>query len=34
VWLSIAGGVLVTAGGVTTLLWSRRRPPDQEGDGP
>jgi hypothetical protein len=33
VWLSIAGGVLVTLGGVTTLLWSRRRPPDLEGDG-
>ena len=33
VWLSIAGGVLVTLGGVTTLWWSRRRPPDQEGDG-
>jgi hypothetical protein len=34
VWLSIAGGVLVTLGGVTTLLWSRRRPPDLEGGGP
>jgi hypothetical protein len=34
VWLSIAGGVLVTLGGVTTLQWSRRRPPDREGDGP
>jgi hypothetical protein len=34
VWLSIAGGVLVTLGGVTMLWWSRRQPPDQEGDGP
>jgi hypothetical protein len=34
VWLSIAGGVLVTLGGVTTLVWSRRRPPDLEGDEP
>ena len=33
-WLSIAGGVLVTLGGVTALLWSRRRPLDHEGDEP
>jgi hypothetical protein len=36
VWLSIAGGVLVTLGGLTALVWSsrRRRPPDLEGDEP
>jgi len=33
VWPSIAAGVLVTMGGVTTLLWIRRRPPDLEGQG-
>jgi hypothetical protein len=34
VWLSIAGGVLVTLGGVTMLLWAGRDPSDGEGGGP
>ncbi|MGH2640756.1 MAG: Trp biosynthesis-associated membrane protein [Actinomycetota bacterium] len=34
VWLSIAGGVLVTLGGVTTLLWVRRGPADRPPEGP
>jgi hypothetical protein len=32
VWPSIAAGVLVTLGGVTTLLWTGRRQPDLEGE--
>jgi hypothetical protein len=32
VWPSIAAGVLVTLGGVTTLVWTSRRPPDLGGD--
>jgi hypothetical protein len=33
VWPSIAAGVLVTVGGVTTLRWISRRPPDLEEEG-
>ena len=32
VWPSIAAGVLVTLGGVTTLLWISRRPRDLGGE--
>jgi hypothetical protein len=32
VWPSIGAGALVTLGGMTTLLWISRRPPDPEGD--
>ena len=34
VWPSIAAGVLVTIGGVTTLSWIGRRPADPVEDGP
>jgi Tryptophan-associated transmembrane protein (Trp_oprn_chp) len=34
VWPSIAAGVLVTIGGVTTLSWIGRRPADPDDDGP
>ncbi len=34
VWPSIAAGVLVTIGGVTTLSWIGRRPADPDEDGP
>jgi hypothetical protein len=34
VWPSIAAGVLVTLGGVTTLLWIGRRPADPDEDVP
>ena len=34
VWPSIAAGVLVTIGGVTTLSWIGRRPADPAEDGP
>jgi hypothetical protein len=34
VWPSIAGGVLVTLGGMTGLLWAGRDPADGGGDAP
>ena len=34
VWLSIAGGVLVTLGGVSTILWARRDPSDRLAEEP
>ena len=34
VWPSIAAGVLVTIGGVTTLWWIGRRPADPDEDRP
>jgi hypothetical protein len=32
VWPSVAGGALVTLGGVTTLPWTSRRPTDPAGE--